>query len=78
MQEVHGHGHLVDHLELLWPHKGMSCKKIIQRSSTHVLHHHRTRVFAQPINSDKVFKFDLAYFGGLQHVSRRNRSHGIN
>lgn len=39
VQEVHAHGHLMDHLELLWPHKSMSCEKMIKGSSVDELHH---------------------------------------
>lgn len=69
VEEIHTHGCLINHLELLWPHQSVTGQEIVQRSITHVLHHHGSRVTAQSIDGHYVLEFHSSYVGHLVNNS---------
>lgn len=60
MEEIHAHRGFMNHLELLGPRQAVTGQEIVQRSITHVLHHHGGRLAAQSVNGYDVLEF---YFG---------------
>ena len=61
VEEIHAHGDLMNHLELLGPHEGVTRQEMVQGAITHVLHHHRSWVAAQPIDGNDIFDFHFCY-----------------
>lgn len=69
MEEIHAHGGLMNHLELLWPHQSVTGEEIIQRAITHVLHRHGSRFTAQSVHGHDVLEFHFGYVGSLVYYS---------
>lgn len=65
VQEIHPHGDIMNHLELLGPHERVAGQEMVQGPITHVFHHHRRWVAAQPIDGNDIFDFHFCYLGGL-------------
>lgn len=69
MEKIHAHRGLMNHLELLWPHQSVTGQEGVQRSITHVLHHHACCLAAHSVDGHNIPEFNFGYVRRLIEYS---------
>lgn len=81
VEEIHAHGGLMNHLELLRPHQRVTGQQVVQRPVAHVLHHYAVYLTAHPVDGHNVAELHSGYVGNLIKYSpifkKKNRGTNV-